>query len=179
MILRNIFILWGECLTLYFTRLSPKICFRLLRAMTKWVVGASPGSRTPSCLDVLCVWGNLLILYFEDRLNKVHRSLAPRRSQISMPLDKSHLSLHLLILPWRYFTFQYPPTTRIPPHLFADKKHHFLNVTESSEGLSIVASWRDLGDKSDRVGVEGMGEAKEKEGPWGCIRVNGPMDVGE
>ncbi len=92
-------------------------------------------------------------------------------------LDQSNPSLHLHLLPYQFYTLQYPVTTPIPWSLPSSTKYDVFSLTRTPEEISIIFSLTQSHEGKELKGIESMGEAKEVAGPWGCIKVVGPMDL--
>lgn len=99
-------------------------------------------------------------------------------STCNMPLDLSDQALHILPQPTPYHLLQYPPETQIPLSLFTNPTYAFASVIKTPEEISVVVS-SSTEDASKLTTIDGLGEARESDGPWVALRVQGPMELSE
>lgn len=93
-----------------------------------------------------------------------------------MPLDLAHPALHILPQSTPFHLLQYPANTEIPSSIFQNPKYTFTSVIRIAEEISIVISAETPDDETMKE-VDGMGAAKEADGPWKALRVRGPMEL--
>ena len=93
-----------------------------------------------------------------------------------MSLDLSNPALHILPQSTPFHLLQYPHETEIPNSVFTNPDYAFASVIKTPEEVSIVVSCATSDDGSLKK-IEGLGPAKEHDGPWKALRVRGPMEL--
>ena len=89
-----------------------------------------------------------------------------------MPPPSNHASLHLQVLPKRFFVARLQSSVGLPPcasRLFTESDTtSFFSVTRTSEEISLVGESH-----------KWMPDSLKQYSRWRCIRVKGPMEHSE
>jgi hypothetical protein len=90
-------------------------------------------------------------------------------------LDLKDKRLHIAALEARLHLYQLPRTTEIPEELQApSKEDSFYSITYASDEASVITTVLAISEPVMKLKLDG---SIKYEGPWTCLKVNGPMDL--
>lgn len=90
-------------------------------------------------------------------------------------LDFADPRLHVEALPVRLHLYQLAPALALPEELqLPGNDQQFYSVTFAPGEVSIVTPTLAVSDAVETLKKEGK---LKYEGPWSCLKINGPMDL--
>ncbi|KAF2096344.1 hypothetical protein NA57DRAFT_77949 [Rhizodiscina lignyota] len=83
--------------------------------------------------------------------------------------------LHIAALEARLHLYQLPPDIVLPEELqLPRQKDAFYSITYTSNEISIITQTLAVSDSVKELQKQGT---LKYEGPWSCLKINGPMDL--